>query len=652
MSAVKTSTLPAVLKEYLPEYEPRALSTVPGKLSQVPGDQGTSQDVGGGEEGGGDHSSLPAGDRASSPGGRSQAPRGRNTAVSDTKSMQSRDLLRSREKTMDFQRKQEIEHYQRNFDDWQQIRQEFREEKTQKYRSKISLQKELIRRQEELHQLRQREEEEELLKKREEERAYRRTQNEALQAVCRQSLEEDRRVSRHRRAPKSHTDTQSERPESSLYRKPLDLPQDGRQLTNVSQVSTVSSVAEDVRPVAHTQHVTVLQEEDEEEEEEDEFYVSDNEEEYQGKALPWHHDQLYRLYGKDADYFLHPKIDVEKPKILQPMNPKLRKQGGRAGARQLWLTLREDSRAKLLEEDTNIPSELKSAYSAFVRQLLTRRRRPVKRNYYAEEDVPDMDRLLDQSRIHAAQDYRHKVDLMYRSSRTNRDRCGVLMYNNPMPDLNNWEGGDSVQRYMPSWAEGEEQDHESVHSYKKWIKNPKNTKPIELPRLSPEGSTKQEEAEPEGSTDTWDIIREKSEARRRARPQKPKGPPPCVFLTEEAARCKGEFSQRHRDIAEAKKMPKGYGAEENGPGQFKSHSAMAMIGGQGEDMGASASQQGLNDVSSGARGGRSHSVMSTLQPWQPLSMHALSEYRDRKPAVGSGLYNQGRVPVWETSQAA
>jgi hypothetical protein len=30
------------------------------------------------------------------------------------------------------------------------------------------------------------------------------------------------------------------------------------------------------------------------------------------QGVPWHHVQLYRLYGKEADYFLHPKLLSEK----------------------------------------------------------------------------------------------------------------------------------------------------------------------------------------------------------------------------------------------------------------------------------------------------------------------------------------------------
>ena len=64
-----------------------------------------------------------------------------------------------------------------------------------------------------------------------------------------------------------------------------------------------------------------------------------------------------------------------------------------------------------------------------------------------------MSRLMDQTRIHNAQDFRHKVELMFRSSNINQDRTKVLLYNNPPPDLNDQEGKEGIDRYLPSWAE-------------------------------------------------------------------------------------------------------------------------------------------------------------------------------------------------------
>ena len=47
-------------------------------------------------------------------------------------------------------------------------------------------------------------------------------------------------------------------------------------------------------------------------------------------GLPWHHQQLYRLYGKAAaDEFLYPKFEDKKKNVApKAINPKLRRQGG------------------------------------------------------------------------------------------------------------------------------------------------------------------------------------------------------------------------------------------------------------------------------------------------------------------------------------
>ena len=33
------------------------------------------------------------------------------------------------------------------------------------------------------------------------------------------------------------------------------------------------------------------------------------------EELPWHHAQLYQLYGEEADYFLYPKMQPEKKTV-------------------------------------------------------------------------------------------------------------------------------------------------------------------------------------------------------------------------------------------------------------------------------------------------------------------------------------------------
>ena len=42
----------------------------------------------------------------------------------------------------------------------------------------------------------------------------------------------------------------------------------------------------------------------------------DDDDEYDdGDGIPWHHMQLYQLYGDEADYFLHPKLIRSDKKV-------------------------------------------------------------------------------------------------------------------------------------------------------------------------------------------------------------------------------------------------------------------------------------------------------------------------------------------------
>lgn len=35
-------------------------------------------------------------------------------------------------------------------------------------------------------------------------------------------------------------------------------------------------------------------------------------------SVPWHHAQLYKMYGRHADYYIHPKMQPEEKKIVHP----------------------------------------------------------------------------------------------------------------------------------------------------------------------------------------------------------------------------------------------------------------------------------------------------------------------------------------------
>lgn len=67
--------------------------------------------------------------------------------------------------------------------------------------------------------------------------------------------------------------------------------------------------------------------------------------------------------------------------------------------------------------------------------------------------VADIGRLMDDGKIRSAQDYRHKVNIAYRTSHINEDKFRVLTHHNPLPQLGYMENQESVSAYMPSWTQ-------------------------------------------------------------------------------------------------------------------------------------------------------------------------------------------------------
>lgn len=103
-----------------------------------------------------------------------------------------------------------------------------------------------------------------------------------------------------------------------------------------------------------------------------------------------------------------------------------------------------------------------------MRQLLLQKGHvPVKRNFFESEDVPDMEYLVEKEKLLRTLDLRHKIELMGRSSKINADKTGVLLFNNPPPDLVNAAGEEGIDRYLPSWVEevSKYQYHQNVNVY-------------------------------------------------------------------------------------------------------------------------------------------------------------------------------------------
>ena len=67
--------------------------------------------------------------------------------------------------------------------------------------------------------------------------------------------------------------------------------------------------------------------------------------------------------------------------------------------------------------------------------------------------VPDIERLMDQSKLRRTRLFRHKTELMYRSSVNNSDRTTILLHNSPLPAITESGQAESISRYLPSWVD-------------------------------------------------------------------------------------------------------------------------------------------------------------------------------------------------------
>ncbi|KAL9960173.1 hypothetical protein ACROYT_G033589 [Oculina patagonica] len=232
--------------------------------------------------------------------------------------------------------------------------------------------------------------------------------------------------------------------------------------------------------------------------------------------------QLQKLLGSDAEDFLHPTFREGAKKTLNPVVVHRKLSG--IGARELWGTLRNNSQFKLEKQDDTIPPDVKNAYKAFLRECLHNNIPTVRRSFCKDgEDVFEEDRVSESQLIQDIKFTRHRLELMFRVAHMNRDKTKLLVKTVDPGEPS--EGTVSrPPRYNPQQileipmenraaplpalaltdAEGE---HHSLHA-----------------PLSPREPTQEPEKEP-------DVI---------------VGGEKIKFLTEKMATCKGEFSKRHK----------------------------------------------------------------------------------------------------------
>ncbi|XP_052780152.1 uncharacterized protein LOC128217219 isoform X3 [Mya arenaria] len=532
-----------------------------------------------------------------------------------------------RSRKSDAQLKEERENVKRYVElseRWEQAKREVRHEDHELLREKVTLQQELIRRQTEYSEHRRQQEAEIENQKREAERAKKQEQNEQLRQICKQSLEEDRKKEKEARVTgkskelKSTSSLDDVRITPTLSSNPASNPASPtKSPTNPCSAGRRSNPFKMTLP-AQAPTPDILESDSDDEDESRDALPDD---------IPWHEQQLYKLYGKNADYFLHPKIE-NSPQTTKKNHSKLRKHGGRAGAAFLWQTLRHDSNQRLLQEDSSIPGELKEAYGSFARQSLRRNRIPVQRMYCLEDDLPEMPRLLDNRRLQHVRKMRHKVDLMYRASVANKDRTEVLNFNNPLPEIH--ENSGSVDQYLPSWQD--QYSDTTEPEYLRWLKPEQR---LRRDNTIQETDEYDESAQKPQVTQSMDDNYLMFMRRRRENAPKQK----YLFLSEKDTRVKGNFSEKFKDERENKDIPRPYRGE-----MPTSYSALGgMMSATPDAVKSDASVRYSAPLPH-----RQIMARDYASAWQPLSMHALIEYKRQMPTLGDGDFNLGRTKMWAT----
>nr|XP_002732340.1 PREDICTED: ankyrin repeat domain-containing protein 11-like [Saccoglossus kowalevskii] len=378
----------------------------------------------------------------------------------------------------------------------------------------------------------------------------------------------------------------------------------------------------------------------------------------QPEELPQHKSELYRLFGtKQANYFLYPRIEPIKKKKIR-VNPALRRQGGRAGASTLWSILRGQSRVKLVQADQRIPSELKDAYGAFVRECLTRHKTVAKRSFYSETEVPESEKIQDSSYHERVREMKNKMELMFRAAQLNEDKTSILLFNNPPPDFNDLEGQEGLMRYHPSWVPDEDEILEE--DYKRWLKR----KPIDWPTMEGEKDPQRLEVitpndscpttakcevtdDESEDSDDWliNMIVNKPEEEVKEEKPKIKPPPKLVFLTEDMCKEEGKFWKKGKK----NEIPEPLRHEESKPPptQIKSMSAMAKRKANKTGLleGNSSTIRRSNTAPPKADFAGSSDEKKTS--WQPLTLNALTEYKPSFETSGQGSFRHGQDVLWK-----
>ncbi|XP_059152202.1 uncharacterized protein LOC131938265 [Physella acuta] len=336
--------------------------------------------------------------------------------------------------------------------------------------------------------------------------------------------------------------------------------------------------------------------------------VREHREEHEGQMEQLNHTSAHGSQSAQGPS-LHTNSRSERRKLANSVFQNLQ---GHLGAEHIWTQLRSDSINKLEKADQLFPKTLKDAFSAHVREGITKHKKPVFRNFTINDDVPDLKLLMDQSLLRSIRTTRHKTELMFRSSQTNKDRTKILMYNSTWPDV---AEGESISKYLIPIDVSTYDGAQSEQSYKKWITRaamldaPQDEKCATLERYSTPVL---------GSVDNMadHLHNVWSSANRRKEPR-------YHFLTEKEATVKGSFFNKGKDNQHIVRQ---------------------------NQMQLPSLQQDSSEKVFEAQ--LSRQASKSLSKWEPLSMNALIEYKEQILADGFGEFQHGRSKMWNMAAAS
>nr|XP_015207921.1 PREDICTED: uncharacterized protein LOC107078017 [Lepisosteus oculatus] len=140
-----------------------------------------------------------------------------------------------------------------------------------------------------------------------------------------------------------------------------------------------------------------------------------------GADVPLYIRALHRYFGKTlAESYLQPTISEEK---MSPRARVIYEKARALNSEETWKMLREQSKLKLMQLESKLPSDAK---------LLEKRR--------FNEMLQNLDGRIGH--------YRNNLAQIHRISETNQDKMSLIIVNNPLPDLTDMKGNCGPMQYL------------------------------------------------------------------------------------------------------------------------------------------------------------------------------------------------------------